>query len=114
MTYRQEVGKIGEELAKKYLEEKGYKILTQNYHTRYGELDLVAKKDNELFFVEVKTRKHGWPEEAVTYFKQQKLYKAIYEYLAAFELRYPWRLIILAILINDDNSAREIRWVNVE
>ena len=114
MTYRQERGRGGEEIAKEYLEKRGFKVLTQNYHTRFGELDLVAKKAGELFFVEVKTRRHGWPEEAVTDYKQQKLYKAIFEYLNAFELHSPWRLVILAIIIGENNQVKELRWVEVE
>ncbi|MFA6428517.1 MAG: YraN family protein [Candidatus Buchananbacteria bacterium] len=114
MTYRQEFGRQGENLAKEYLQSHGYQILTQNYHTRWGELDLVAKKSGELIFVEVKTRQHGWPEEAVTAFKRAKLYKAIYEYLWQFELRLPWRLIILAIIINQEIAKPEIRWVEVD
>jgi putative endonuclease len=61
-------GRIGEELAASHLRELGYQILFRNFHSRYGELDIVAKKGNTLTFVEVKTRtqdSYGTPVEAV-------------------------------------------------
>lgn len=65
-----EIGKYGENLAKKYLENLGYKILDMNYkYSRYGEIDIIALYKNELCFVEVKTRrndKFGTPMEAIT------------------------------------------------
>ena len=53
------VGKIGEDLAAKFLEEKGYNIIERNYRFGHGELDIIAEKDNILIFIEVKTKKHG-------------------------------------------------------
>lgn len=61
-------GKWGEELAATYLREKGYQIVFQNFYSKYGELDIVAKKRNLLVFIEVKTRTQncfGTPAEAV-------------------------------------------------
>lgn len=61
-------GRIGEELAATYLREQGYQIIFQNFYCKYGELDLVAKKNKLLVFVEVKTRTqdcYGTPAEAV-------------------------------------------------
>ena len=48
MSQHNEVGKIGEDLARKYLEEKGYKIIEQNYKTRFAEIDLVAEKQESF------------------------------------------------------------------
>lgn len=66
--FNRKVGKEGEEVAAKFLENKGYKILERNYYTRFGEIDLVASKNNILTFVEVKL-KHGegfgTPEEMI-------------------------------------------------
>jgi putative endonuclease len=61
-------GKWGEELAACYLRDKGYQIVFRNFYSKYGELDIVAKKNNSLIFVEVKTRTqdyYGIPAEAV-------------------------------------------------
>ena len=61
-----ETGKIGEEIAKDYLEKKGYKIIEQNYKTKYGETDIIANCGKELVFVEVRTKigeNFGTPED---------------------------------------------------
>jgi putative endonuclease len=77
-------GNIGEAQAVKYLKKQGYKILATNYATKLGELDIVAKQNDELIFVEVKTRlttEFGLPREAVTSFKQNKIRLVATEYL---------------------------------
>ncbi len=65
-----EIGRIGENIATKYLKRHGYKILDRNFRSkRWGEIDIVTSKDDVLVFVEVKTRvgtEHGEPVEAVT------------------------------------------------
>lgn len=66
--FNREVGKRGEEIAAKYLQEKGYKILERNYSTKFGEIDLIASKNNILSFVEVKLKQNedfGTPEEMI-------------------------------------------------
>lgn len=72
MMNKRRFGLMGEKLAKKYLESKKYEILEQNYYTRNGEIDIIAKKDNIIVFVEVKTRtsnKYGTPSESVNNIK---------------------------------------------
>ncbi len=69
-------GAWGEELALRYLSRKGYTLVERNYRTRYGELDLILRKNNTLVFVEVKLRRgtgFGDPLEAVTPRKQAKI-----------------------------------------
>ncbi len=73
--YKKLLGKLGEQLTAKTLKKQGYKVLLTNYVTPFGEADIVAKKDETLVFVEVKTRttnKFGTPAEAVGSKKQQK------------------------------------------
>lgn len=72
-------GDLGETLACDYLVQLGFKILDRNFFIRGGELDIVAKKDDELVFVEVKTRynhEFGLPEESVNYYKIRSLIKS--------------------------------------
>ena len=68
-TNRRRQGKIGEDLAAKYLERNGLRIIERNYRFERGEIDLIAEEGEELVFVEVKTRRSnafGAPEDAVT------------------------------------------------
>lgn len=70
-------GKLGEEIAKEFLEKKGYKIIEQNYKTKYGEIDLVCQKGKELIAVEVRTKVgdlYGTPEESLTKKKIRKVW----------------------------------------
>ena len=69
-------GKAGEIIACNYLKNKGYKILETNYKNLIGEIDIIAKHDKTLVFIEVKTRltrAFGDPLEAINYKKQQKI-----------------------------------------
>ena len=78
------IGKIGEELARYYLSKKGYHILEQNYQVRFGEIDIIAEKNNCICFIEVKCRqsqKYGLPEESITRYKMNKIIKVAQLYI---------------------------------
>lgn len=84
MYIRHETGKLGEDLAVKYLNNIGYKVIERNFECRQGEIDIVAQDKKELVFIEVKTRtniKYGSPAEAVDRTKQKHLIKAVKYYL---------------------------------
>jgi len=78
------VGQLGEKIASKFLARKGYKIIDHNWRAkRWGEIDVVAIKDETLIFVEVKTRLgegYGEPQEAITPYKIRALKRAGYNY----------------------------------
>ena len=78
------LGKTAEEHAAKYLSKQGFKIIERNVSFSFGELDLVARENNELVFVEVKYRKSpnfALPLEAVNRAKQKKIIYAAKAYL---------------------------------
>lgn len=80
------LGNKGEKLACRYLRRKGYKILENNYRCNIGEIDIVARKDECLVFVEVKTRSNkefGEPFEAVTSYKQERLRRLAESYIVS-------------------------------
>jgi putative endonuclease len=83
---KKSLGNLGENLARKFLEERDYKILCGNYHSRHGEADLIAydKKTKDVVFVEVKTRSGGFygsPSEAVDRRKKERLNFTAQKYL---------------------------------
>ena len=70
------VGKRGEELARKYFEKRGYTVVDHNFQCRFGEIDLIVRKDKAFRFVEVKFRtsvEYGLPQESVVKRKQNKI-----------------------------------------
>lgn len=71
-----ETGKLGEDFVAETLKNKGYRIVERNYHSRFGEIDIIAADDKYIIFVEVKTRKTIGitnPLEAVTVAKQRRI-----------------------------------------
>lgn len=82
------LGAWGEEQAKKFMELRGFSLIEKNYHSRYGEIDLIMENDVFLIFVEVKLRKNscfGTPAEAVTPKKQERLRNTALIYLQFHE-----------------------------
>ncbi len=95
-----QTGRLGEAVAEKYLVGKGYRILGKNWACRWGELDLIAEKNDALIFVEVKYRKaqyNGHPSEAVTYYKRHNLRRSIDRYLLTNHITKPWRVDLICI-----------------
>ena len=79
MHEKQQFGRAGEAFAAEVLQISGYEILARNYRCKDGELDIVAKRDREVFFIEVKTRRDdtfGRPCEAVDRTKMKHMRKA--------------------------------------
>jgi putative endonuclease len=105
---KRELGIKGENAAVGYLTGKGYKVITRNYYTRYGELDIICEQDNIIVFVEVKTRtsiRYGLPQEAVTGTKIEHIKKAALIYLDSSKKRYKEiRFDVIAILINEESN----------
>lgn len=78
------LGKFGEDYAHETLLKKGHKILARNFHSRYGEIDIISEKDGIIYFFEVKTRRTtslNYPEESITYRKKQRMLNTAYEFL---------------------------------
>ncbi len=74
--YKDNKGYEYEEIAKKYLTENDYEIIEQNFTSKFGEIDIIAIKNNIISFIEVKGRKntdYGMPRDSVTKYKQQRI-----------------------------------------
>ena len=84
LNRKQKTGKVGESIAVRFLRKKGYRILEQNYRTRLGEIDIIARDRNTLVFVEVKARnsnRYGHPKSSITPQKQRKISMVALQYL---------------------------------
>ncbi|MGB0887161.1 MAG: YraN family protein [Vicingaceae bacterium] len=101
------LGEKGEQLAKEYLLGLGYVILEENWRERKFEIDIIAQDNNELVFVEVKTRStayFGNPEEAVTPAKQQHLINGADFYVQENEIDLECRFDVIAIVLNSNKE----------
>lgn len=112
------VGAKGEDYAAHYLHSKGYEIVVRNFHTRYGEIDIIARKKNELVFVEVKTRTKkafGAPEESISFIKARRLRRTIAKFLLDKPVYVAWRIDVIAIKLNSFEELVDLRhYRNVE
>lgn len=107
------LGIKGEDLAVKFLKGEGYRIITRNYKTSIGEIDIIAQDGNTIVFVEVKTRADeffGQPFEAVNKRKRQKLKNLALLYQKKQEKEFPVRFDVLSILYRN-NGKREIEHI---
>ena len=103
MAQHNELGNIGEQKSVDYLINNGYEILERNYRFDKAEVDIIAKKDNLLIVVEVKTRSSktfGNPQDFVSQKQIQRLVKAVNEYIVINNLEVEVRFYIIAIVKN--------------
>ena len=112
-SQRQRLGRRGEELARRHLEDRGYAILEANYRTSSGEIDLIAERDGILTFVEVRTRSGGGafgsPEESITPEKRSRLVATAEEYLQENQAEgREWRIDVVAVEIGPGGRLQRL------
>ena len=112
---RQGLGRRGEELARRRLESLGYVILGKNHRTKQGEIDLIAKHEGTLVFVEVRTKRgvsFGSPEESITPSKRTHLIASAQEYMDHEGLpECDWRIDLVAVEMDSAGRLRRIEVV---
>ena len=124
MSLHNDIGKIGEDLARKYLEKEGWKIIEQNYKTKYAEIDLVALrqaqgklknifsgKQDTLVFVEVRTKvgeQWGSPEDTINKAKLWKVLQNAKSYAAFKRWDGPARIDAICIVLKNDFSVSRL------
>jgi putative endonuclease len=110
MAEHNELGKKGEERAAQYLEDNGYEVIERNFVFQKAEIDIIAKKNNILVIVEVKTRSSidfGLPQDFVQPKKIQFLVKAANEYLISNDLDLEVRFDIVAVFKKNEHFEIE-------
>lgn len=137
-TQKQKIGMIGENIAVKHLVKHGYKIIERNYLKKWGEIDVIAKQNNVLRFIEVKSRnvsyetfgesepktdlfikpvrptsQNDWfrPEENVHPWKRKRLSRAIRTYLAERQIPedQEFQIDVIAVFIDLTNKKAKLR-----
>lgn len=106
------IGKQGEEIAKNYLLSKKFSIIKQNYHSRYGEIDIICEDKNYIVFVEVKSKfylSYSNLSERVDFIKQQKFLKTVEIYLSEnISDKQPRIDVIEVIIFENKNKINHI------
>ena len=110
------MGLWGEDKAVEFLKAKNYTILTRNYHSRFGEIDIIASENNYIIFVEVKTRtneKYGRASEAVNKIKKIHMKKSAAIFLkennfSRFTIRFD---VIEVYMINGKCKINHIKQI---
>ena len=111
MADHNETGKTGETIALKYLQDKGYLILEQNWQNHHQEIDIIASKGNELVIVEVKCRTGTpliEPYAAVNRNKQNMLIKATNAYIQKKNINLEIRFDIISITLGNETKIEHI------
>ncbi|MDD5068054.1 MAG: YraN family protein [Candidatus Pacebacteria bacterium] len=122
------IGIKGEDIACKYLEKKGYRIVCRNYLKRWGEIDIVAQKDKKLYFVEVKTvsreinlsypknvprvtEDEYRPEENIHEWKLKRLGRVVQSYLLEkYEDDEPeWEFLVAIVLLDMKKKIANVK-----
>lgn len=104
MYIKHKIGKIGEDVAVRYIENLGYTIIERNFMATQGEIDIIAKDKEELVFIEVKTRTNiefGRPVEAINELKLKHLISTVKYYLYSKHLENEYvRLDIIEVYLS--------------
>ncbi|MCX6012717.1 MAG: YraN family protein [Chloroflexi bacterium] len=111
-TNRKQTGSSGEALAIKHLRKHGYKIIETNFRCRYGEIDIIATKNDYLVFIEVRAKKNlgfGSPEESITAIKKERLVSLAEYYLQTHKKLPPqWRIDVVPVELDSGNRVTRI------
>ena len=96
------IGKLGENLAKEYLVKNNFNIIETNYHSRYGEIDIICEDCEHIIFVEVKSKlysSYSNLSERVNISKQNKILKTILLYLSENNIKKQPRIDVIEVTI---------------
>lgn len=110
-----EIGNIGEQAVCNYLVKNGYEISDRNFTVKGGEIDIIAKKNDTVCFVEVKTRKYGAltsGEEALTVAKRKHIIYAAERYLSTLSFLPKCRFDVAVVEMKDEKVVKLKYYVN--
>ncbi len=125
LTNKRKIGDTGENVCCSFLESKGFRIIDRNYLKKWGEIDVIAEKDNVLRFIEVKTVSREnvrdisretldsyRPEENVHPWKLKRLSRTIQGYLLGNKVKSEklWQLDVMAVFLDLKNREAKVRF----
>lgn len=114
--FNRDIGTYGEDLSAEYLKRNSYSIISRNFRTRCGEIDIICKKNDLIIFLEIKSRynyNYGSPIEAITYSKQKQIIKLCKYYIYINNLiNYNYRFDVIEVLLNKENNLYSINHIS--
>lgn len=121
MLAKLQVGKIGEDIAERFLVKHGHVIISRNYRVKGGEIDIISRKNNKLYFVEVKsvsremfsreTRDEYRPEDNIHLSKLKRLNLAINLYLETNSMQdEDWQIAIVTVRIDQNSKSAKVEF----
>ena len=122
MAKHNEVGRIGEDIASRFLSEKGLKVVERNFRRPYGEIDIVSRESSGIYrFVEVKTvswetgepgvsHETGYrPEENMHPQKVKRLMRVIESYILFRSIEEDWQVDVIAVYLDREAKRAKVR-----
>lgn len=113
---RKELGFLAENIAARYLQERGYQIISRNYRRPWGEIDLIARRDGAIFFVEVKANQQQFtaadfaPEARADAVKMNKVRRTAALYMGQTEdPQLAWQIDVIAVTFDRANKKAKIK-----
>ena len=115
------IGQLGEDIISGYLQNRGFSIIERNYRKKWGEIDIISKKDNVLHFVEVKAGERQWPfptegsesyrpEDHVGHNKKERLKRVIQTYLLENNINEKeWVVDVAVVLIDTEKKKAHVK-----
>jgi len=119
----QKIGLLGEDVACKFLMKHGFSVLERNYTKKWGEIDIIAKNDEKLYFIEVKskqvesvdlvTHETNRPEDNMHAWKLKRLARTVQTYLIHNRIgNTPWQFDLLVVYLDTNNRKARVRVVD--
>lgn len=116
----QKIGKLGEDVASMFLVKHGFDVLERNYTKKWGEIDIIAKKDDRLYFIEVKSksvsnlenvsRETSRPEDNMHPWKLKRLRRVVETYLISHRIGgTDWRFDLLVVYIDIEKRVGRVK-----
>jgi putative endonuclease len=117
-TQKQQVGQIGEDIAGMFLVKHGFKVISSNYRKKFGEIDLICKKNKKTHFVEVKTVSRETldetfdsyrPEDNVHPTKLKRIARTIQAYVFEHDLKDEWQFDVVTVVLHEKTKTARVR-----
>jgi putative endonuclease len=121
-TQKQEIGQIGEDIATRFLVKHSFEVILRNYRKKFGEIDIIARKDGKIHFVEVKTVSQSdvshetidqhRPEDNIHEAKLKRIGRTIEAYIFEHETKEDWQFDVITIILSKIDKIARVRMMS--